>query len=64
MIEKRSDNPEIPMYHLISSYSCLSIFFPVHQLIPTSGIQPTILKTAKAGGRKIIDFAHAGNDIK
>jgi hypothetical protein len=47
MIEKRSNNPDIPMYHLISRYGRLSISFPLHQLIPTFSIQPAILKTAK-----------------
>jgi hypothetical protein len=59
MIEKRSDNPDIPMYHLISPYGRLSISFPVHQLIPMSGIQPTLLKTAKFKDSETITFVQA-----
>jgi hypothetical protein len=47
IIEKRSNNTNIPSYHLISPFGRLSTTFPVHQLIPMSGIKPTALQNVK-----------------
>jgi hypothetical protein len=47
IIEKRSNNTNIPSYHLISPFGHLSTTFPVHQLIPMSGIKPTALQNVK-----------------
>ena len=49
IIEKRSNNSQTPTYHLISPFGRLSMPFPVHQLIPMSGMKPTALQN--------IDFA-------
>ncbi|CAF1443223.1 unnamed protein product [Adineta steineri] len=44
IIEKRSDNKNSPTYFLISPFGRLSTPFPVHQLIPMSGIKPISLQ--------------------
>jgi hypothetical protein len=59
LIEKRSENTNTPMYHLISPFGRLSTSFPVHQLIPMSGIQTTILKTIKFKNLQTISFVQA-----
>jgi hypothetical protein len=59
IIEKRSDNTDIPMYHLISPFGRLSVSFPVHQLIPLSGIQPTELKAGKFENLRTITLVQA-----
>lgn len=40
LIEKRTENNNVPTFSLISSYGRLSVPFPVHQLIPMAGIKP------------------------
>ena len=44
VIEKQSDNKNIKAFYLISPYGRLSMPFPVHQLIPMSGVKPIELQ--------------------
>lgn len=60
LIDKRSDKTSVPMYHLISPFGRIVTAFPVHQLIPMSGIKPTILKQTKFNNNiKTISFVQA-----
>lgn len=47
IIEKRSNNAQMPSYHLISPFGRLSTTIPVHQLIPMSGVKPLALQNIK-----------------
>jgi hypothetical protein len=59
IIEKRSDNTDTPMYHLISPFGRLTNSFPVHQLIPMSGISSSILEETKFENLNTISFVQA-----
>ena len=59
IIEKRSNNTDIPAYHLISQFGRISTSFPVHQLIPMSGVIPTVLQNIKLDSLATVSFVQA-----
>lgn len=59
IIEKRSNNTEMPSYHLITPFGRLSTTIPVHQLIPMSGAKPTSLQNLKLDKLQTVTLVHA-----
>jgi hypothetical protein len=63
VIEKRSDNTDMPAYQLISPFGRISTLFPVHQLIPMSGMKPAVLQDINFESIPTISFVQASKQF-
>ena len=59
IIEQRTEKGSLPLYHLISPFGRLASPFPVHQLIPMSGVRTTVLEAMQFDNLRTISLVQA-----